>query len=85
MFYGEFGLNVSDVQDAVETAVGGKAQGQVLQGEQRCDLMVRYLPEYRTTVDAIRDLRILAPSAELVALEQVCTIGMRDGASQIYR
>jgi cobalt-zinc-cadmium resistance protein CzcA len=80
-----FGLNVSDVQDAIETAVGGKAQGQILQGEQRYDLMVRYQPQYRTTPDAIRNIRLLAPSGERVALDQVCNISMRDGASQIYR
>ena len=39
------GINVSDVQDAVETAVGGKAVSQVLQGEQRYDLVVRYQPQ----------------------------------------
>ncbi len=80
-----FGLNVSDIQDAIETAVGGKAQGQILQGEQRYDLMVRYQPQYRTTPDAISRIRLLAPSGERVALDQVSNIAMRDGASQIYR
>jgi heavy metal efflux system protein len=80
-----FGLNVSDIQDTIETAVGSKAHGQVLQGEQRYDIMVRYQPQYRTTVDAIRELRMLAPSGERVSLDQVCNIAMRDGASQIYR
>ncbi len=80
-----FGLNVSDVQDAIETAVGGKAVSAVLRGEQRYDLVVRYQPEYRTTADAIRNIRILAPSGERVALDQVANIAMRDGASQIYR
>ncbi len=37
-----YGINVADVQDAIETAVGGKAVSQVLQGEQRYDLVVRY-------------------------------------------
>ncbi len=43
-----YGINVSDVQDAIETAVGGKAVGQVLQGEQRYDLVARYEAKYRT-------------------------------------
>ena len=43
------GINVADVQDAVETAVGGKAVSQVLQGEQRYDLVVRYKTPYRET------------------------------------
>ena len=73
------------MQDAIETAIGGKAVGQVLQGEQRYDLVVRYQPQYRTTVDAIRDIRLLAPTGERVSSDQVCDIDMRDGASQIYR
>ncbi len=76
---------MSDVQDAIETAVGGKAVGQVLQGEQRYDMVVRYQPQYRTTVDQIKNIRLVAPSGERVALAQVCDIRMLDGASQIYR
>ena len=48
-----FGINVSDVQDAVETAVGGKAVSQILVGEQRYDLTVRYQPQFRKTVEDI--------------------------------
>ena len=44
-----FGINVSDVQDAIQTAVGGNALSQVLIGEQRYDLVLRYLPDYRDT------------------------------------
>jgi len=80
-----YGLNVSDIQDAIETNVGGKAVGQVLKGEERYDLTVRYLPQFRTTVDAIRGIRLLASSGERVSLDQVCDIQLRDGASQIYR
>src|SRR5208282_2089248 len=79
------GINVSDVQDAVETAVGGKAVSQVLQGEQRYDVVVRYLPNYRDTKAAIENIRLLAPSGERVALAQLATVNVRDGASEIYR
>src|SRR6202030_4481614 len=65
-----FGINVADVQDAVETAVGGKAVTQVLQGEQRYDLVVRYQPEYRSTMEAVSSIRLLAPSGERVSLGQ---------------
>jgi cobalt-zinc-cadmium resistance protein CzcA len=80
-----YGLNVSDIQDAVETAIGGKAVSNVLQGEQRYDLVVRYRPEFRATAEEIKCIRLVAPSGERVALEQVCNITVRDGASQIYR
>jgi cobalt-zinc-cadmium resistance protein CzcA len=80
-----WGINVADVQDAVETAVGGKAVSQVLQGEQRYDLMVRYLPRYRDTREAIENIRLVSPGGERVALSQLCTVSVRDGASEIYR
>ena len=80
-----YGINVSDIQDAIETAVGGKAVSEVLVGEEHYDLVVRYQSPYRTTVDDIAGLRILAPSGERVSLGQVCTIRIEDGASMIYR
>jgi len=78
-------INVADVQDAIQTAVGGNALTQVLQGEQRYDLVMRYLPEYRSTKEAIESIRLLAPSGERVSLAQLCKIQVRDGASEIYR
>ncbi|HMD85834.1 MAG TPA: CusA/CzcA family heavy metal efflux RND transporter [Terriglobia bacterium] len=78
-------INVADVQDAIQTAVGGNALTQVLQGEQRYDLVLRYLPQYRDTREALENIRLLSPSGERVALKQLCTIEERDGASEIYR
>jgi cobalt-zinc-cadmium resistance protein CzcA len=80
-----FQINVADIQDAVQTAVGGTAFTQVLQGEQRYDLVLRYLPEYRGTKEAIQDIRLLSPSGERVSLAQLCKIEEKDGASEIYR
>jgi cobalt-zinc-cadmium resistance protein CzcA len=78
-------VSVSDIQDAIQTAVGGSAFGQVLQGEQRYDLAVRYLPQFRDTRDAIEQIRLAAPSGERVSLAQLCRISVRDGANEIYR
>jgi len=78
-------INVSDVQDAVQTAVGGNALTQVLQGEQRYDLVLRYLPPYRNTKEAIEKIRLLSPTGEHVSLAQLCKVEERDGASEIYR
>jgi cobalt-zinc-cadmium resistance protein CzcA len=80
-----FGINVSDVQDAIETATGGKAVSSVLKGEERYDLVVRYQPQYRGTIEQIRDIRLLAASGERVSLGQLCDVAIRDGASEIYR
>jgi cobalt-zinc-cadmium resistance protein CzcA len=80
-----FGINVSDVQDAVETAVGGKAVSQILIREQRYDLTVRYQAPFRKTVEDVANIRILAPSGERVSLGQLCQVKLEDGASNIYR
>jgi cobalt-zinc-cadmium resistance protein CzcA len=80
-----FQINVADVQDAIQTAVGGNAVSQVLQGEQRYDLVMRYLPRYRDTKEAIENIRLLSPSGERVSLAQLCAVKVQDGASEIYR
>ncbi len=78
-------INVADVQDAIQTAVGGNALTQVLQGEARYDLVMRYLPQYRDGEDAIRNIRLLSPTGERVSLAQLCSIQVKDGASEVYR
>ena len=67
-------INVADVQDAIQTAVGGNALTQVLKGEARYDLTLRYLPQYRDTQEAIENIRLLSPSGERVSLAQLCKI-----------
>lgn len=80
-----WGISVSQVQDAVQTAIGGTTFTQVLKGEQSYDLTLRYLPKYRDTVQAIQNIRLLAPSGERVSLAQLCTIHESDEGSEIYR
>jgi cobalt-zinc-cadmium resistance protein CzcA len=78
-------INVSDVQDAIQTAVGGNALTQVLQGEARYDLVLRYLPQYRDTREAIEKIRLVSATGERVSLAQLCRIQVADGGSEIYR
>jgi len=78
-------INASDVQDAVQTAVGGTALTQVLQGEQKYDLTLRYLPQFRNTKEAIENIRLPAPSGERVSLAQLAKVKVEDGASEVYR
>lgn len=80
-----FGINVADVQDAIETAVGGKPVSQILKDEQRFALVVRYQERFRRTVEDIAGIRLLAPTGERVSLGQLCDIKLVDGASMIYR
>ena len=80
-----YGINVADVQDAIQTAVGGNPVSQILINEERFDLVPRYQPQFRSTVDQIKNIRLLAPSHERVSLGELCKISVSDGASMIYR
>jgi heavy metal efflux system protein len=80
-----WGINVADVQDAIQTAVGGNAVSQVLQGEARYDLVLRYQKPYRDTRQAIENVRLMSPGGERVSLAQLTTIDTNDGAEEIYR
>jgi heavy metal efflux system protein len=80
-----YGINVADIQDAVQTAVGGNAVSQVLIGEQRYDVVLRYQGQYRNTEQAISNIRLVAPSGERVSLAQLCKMQVKDGAYDIYR
>ena len=78
-------INVADVQDAIQTAVGGATLTQVLRGEESYNLTLRYLPQYRDTRQAIENIRLLSPSGERVSLAQLCDVREADEGSEIYR
>src|SRR3984957_11686320 len=74
-----------DRQEAIQTAVGGTALNQVLIGEQRYDLVLRYQRQFRDTTESIENVRLLAPTGERVSLAQLTKVSETDGGSQIYR
>jgi cobalt-zinc-cadmium resistance protein CzcA len=80
-----WGINVSDIQDAMQTAVGANALTQVQKGEARFDVTLRYQKKYRDTREAINDIRLLSPSGERVSLSQLTEVSSDDGAEEIYR
>jgi heavy metal efflux system protein len=84
-----YGINVADVQAAIEGAVGGTINGgpvtQVLDGEARYDVMVRYDPAFRSTPEQISSILLQSPSGERVSLAQLTHVKVEDGAEEIYR
>jgi cobalt-zinc-cadmium resistance protein CzcA len=80
-----YGINVADIQDAIQTAVGGNPVSQVLQGEAVYNVVVRYQKQYRDTKEAIQDIRLLSPSGERISLAQVTKVQVHDDAYDIYR
>jgi cobalt-zinc-cadmium resistance protein CzcA len=81
----KYGLNVDDVNTMIETAMGGKAASQVIQGERQFDLLVRMQEPYRKDMQAIRNMLIATPDGQHLPLGQFADIQIHSGASFIYR
>ncbi len=79
------GLNVSDVQAIIETAIGGKVATQVYEGERRFNMVLRFPAEYRDDVEAIRDIELISPNGAKVPLRELALVEVRDGPAQISR
>ncbi|HZU25323.1 MAG TPA: CusA/CzcA family heavy metal efflux RND transporter [Bryobacteraceae bacterium] len=80
-----YGLNVSDVNDLIQTAMGGNAATQVIQGERQFDLVVRMEPRFRSDINAIRNLLLTTPDGQHLPLSEFASISVQNGASFIYR
>lgn len=80
-----YGINVEDVQDVISIAVGGKRAGQIFEGVRRFDIFVRFAPQARDTVEAIKHILIAAPGGAKVPLEQLASIEEIVGPRQITR
>jgi len=80
-----YGIMPADVNAVVQTAVGGSPVTQVLEGDRRFDLTVRFRPEFRQSPEAIRALLLSTPDGNRVPLGQVADVSFREGAFEIYR
>lgn len=80
-----YGLNVSDVQDVIEIALGGKAATEIWEGEKRFGVVVRLPEQARQNIQTIKDLLIDTPSGMRIPLEQVATISTKAGSMNISR
>jgi len=80
-----YGINVSDIQKMIEAAIGGKAVGKVYEGERRFDIVVRYTPEYRSSIESVRNLLVPSPSGGRIPMSQLAAIKLVDGPTIIQR
>ena len=80
-----YGINVSDVQEVIRSAVGGHVAGEVFGGVRRFDILVRFAPHYRSTVRAIKEILVRAPNGVKVPLSDLAEIREVVGPRQITR
>jgi cobalt-zinc-cadmium resistance protein CzcA len=80
-----YGLNVSDINTLIGTAMGGQAATQVIQGERQFDLVLRLQEPFRKDENTIRNLLVATPDGQYLPLSQFCEVKVESGASFIYR
>ncbi|MCC7240874.1 MAG: efflux RND transporter permease subunit [Acidobacteria bacterium] len=79
-----YGINASQVLDVVQ-AMGGRAVGQVLEGQRRFDIQVRFSPDSRDDIEKIRTLKVADPQGRMIPLSQLADIVVEEGPAQITR
>lgn len=80
-----FGLSVGDIMEVVQDGIGGIAAGQIINGNERYDIYVRFEEEYRNSKEAISDIRIQSPTGAWVRLGDVATVSFESGPPQVRR
>lgn len=80
-----YGLSVADVHCTLERGVGGRKVTEIVEGERRHDLVVRYQSDARDSVDLLRQLPIPIAGGRVVPLAEVADVSITEGASKIFR
>jgi cobalt-zinc-cadmium resistance protein CzcA len=80
-----YGLNSGDVVNVVQTAIGGGIVTSLHEREKAFDVTVRWLPPYRSSLEAIREIQIATPDGLMVPLGEIAAIKLIEGPSNIYR
>ena len=80
-----YGINVGDVQDVIESCIGGRTLGQVAEGDRRFDIVVKLPEAQRNDIAAIRNLQVSAPDGERIPLSSLAEIAVRASPAQISR
>ncbi|MHB9071966.1 MAG: efflux RND transporter permease subunit [Desulfobaccales bacterium] len=80
-----YGINVADIQEVIETAIGGKVATEIIEGQLRVGVQVRFPEERRNTTEAIGNILVDAPGGRRIPLSELATIKKEEGPVQISR
>lgn len=80
-----YGINVCEIQNMIEAAIGGKDISVLYDGAKRYDIVIRYLPEYRNNIDEIKNLLVPSASGGLIPMEQLAEVSFKEGQTNISR
>ncbi|EQA44470.1 heavy metal efflux pump, CzcA family [Leptospira broomii serovar Hurstbridge str. 5399] len=80
-----FGINVSNILDTLEAAIGGTEVGTLYEGSKRFDIMVRYSTDYRSSLESVKNLLVTSQSGGRIPLSELASIELKDGPTIIQR
>ena len=83
-----YGLNVSDVNNVVQAALGGTTATTLLESDRQFDVVVRLAPEFRKNLDDVRNLKVAVSTTSgnaYIPLSELAAISLDTGASYIFR
>jgi len=80
-----YGINVADIQAMIEAAIGGKTISTLYDGTKRYDLVIRYLPGERSTIESIKNLQVPSATGALIPMNELADISYVRGQTNIYR
>jgi cobalt-zinc-cadmium resistance protein CzcA len=80
-----YGISVSDIQSVIETALGGSAATQVLEGERSFDLVVKLAPKAVSDLESIRGIPVFGANGERLTLGALTRVEVRSGLAKIMR
>jgi len=80
-----FGINVSDVQEIITTAIGGRSATEIYEGERRFQLTLRFPESYRNSVGAVGEIRVKSATGAFIPMSDLAKIEMREGPARISR
>jgi cobalt-zinc-cadmium resistance protein CzcA len=80
-----YGINVADIQAMIEAAIGGKTISTLYDGTKRYDLVIRYLPGERSTIESVKNLQVPSATGALIPMDELADISYVRGQTNIYR
>ena len=80
-----YGINTSDILDIVETSIGGKSITELIEGERRFGVLLRFQKSYRDELTDLGNILVSTPSGMRIPLSQLAEIKESHGATAIYR
>lgn len=80
-----YGINVAEIQEIIETAIGGKAATQVFEGEKRFDVVLRFPEEKRNHIEVIGNILVSSPTGARIPLSELAKLSLTEGPVQISR